>query len=582
MKNKRQALLAFVMALILAISPTAAFAAGNNATDSYYEWRYIELTPEALEIALQDFTYLTRKILEVAPAQNIIYRRFGISAEVFFFLWRQIIISNEPMPSLLSYFEPERWGDAPTDDLSIAADYLFTILALISMELHGLGHLIPMLGDEVEEVFHALVLTMQDDIEIDQEYLDWLLAEGFTSDEIRNWQASLQFDILHYAIYNTPSVLWFYDLDRTALDLDAYIGEILGFHEPENVTTAIIEPGRIAYIHIESFMGNIAFDSRTLFPFYEEIQDYEHLIIDLRGNEGGWVTHFPTNVVSMLIDEPISFTYYEFFIANDLTAPFFEYPVSMTGANLYAVLPISEFLADRDMSLFNRADAALLDYAIIWNVEIFPARNNIPFGGEIWILVDRYSASASEAAANMAISTGFATVVGEPTAGVTAVVYTYAALPNTGILFRIDLGYTVDQYGRSFEEFGVIPQIRNFFGRDAFETVLDIINDIPQTPVQPPLLTRPGAPTRPIIFEPFGDVPRRNIGGVEFVSIRLVANSLGYAVEWDGSNNAVVVTANDGSYWIVRVNVDGVFNDNGTVLVPFEKAVEMFGGRRSA
>jgi hypothetical protein len=84
--------------------------------------------------------------------------------------------------------------------------------------------------------------------------------------------------------------------------------------------------------------------------------------------------------------------------------------------------------------------------------------------------------SASEVAAIISLNTGFATVVGEPTAGVTGVVHTFVGLPNTGIVFRIDLGYTVDNLGRSFEEFGVIPQILNMPELDALETVLTIVN----------------------------------------------------------------------------------------------------------
>jgi len=204
------------------------------------------------------------------------------------------------------------------------------------------------------------------------------------------------------------------------------------------------------------------------------------------------------------------------------------------------------------MHQFNQEDLALLDYVIVWQVGVAPAENNTPFGGEIWLLVDGRSASASDNAATFSIATGFATVVGEPTAGITGVIYNYAALPNTGILFRIDLGYTVDQYGRSLEEFGVIPQIPNLLGWDALETVLTRIGF--EAPAEPDHSTAPEG----------------------FVSLRLAAYAHGYTVEWDGSTNSVLVIGEDGRVRVVAVSEEGTFNDNGTVFVTVEYAAALF------
>jgi hypothetical protein len=178
----------------------------------------------------------------------------------------------------------------------------------------------------------------------------------------------------------------------------------------------------------------------------------------------------------MLLSEEISFTFPEFFVASERTTALFGDPSSMVFANLYGIFPAAEFVESQNMTEFNPDDLALLDYAIVWEARYAPAPNAIPFNGEIWLLVDGLSASASVMAAKIAVNTGFATVVGEPTSVITGVAHTFAALPNTGILFRIDLGYTTDQYGRSIEEFGIIPQIPNAPGMDALETVLSIIN----------------------------------------------------------------------------------------------------------
>ena len=384
-------------------------------------------------------------------------------------------------------FMGERWVEEATDDLHIAADYLFSVLVMLAVEMGELGHMAPQPVSLIAELFFGQSFLLYAGVDID-ELMDDLdpamlymaIEEGYTYEEIealveRTIQAVLRFAELHVDAFSAPSALWFYGIDPYEFDFDVELAEQLGFMNPDNVTTAIIEEGRIAYFHIASFLNNLELDAETLFPFFEEIQDFEHLIIDLRGNMGGFVHWFPTNVAARLIDEPLSFEFTEFFIASELTAGFFENPHAVSGGISLGIYPIAERVEYLGLTEFNPYDLALLDYAIVWQSAAVPAEDNTPFGGEIWLLVDGSTGSTSEMAAKFSTLTGFATVVGEPTAGVTQVTHAFVPLPNTGILFRIDLGYTIDQYGRSIEEFGVIPHIFNAEGLDALETLLSII-----------------------------------------------------------------------------------------------------------
>jgi len=597
LKRKSLTSTAILLALVFIVTfaPTVVFAAQENTIlpflveeqepDMFDDLRIIELTTAARDIVLEDFDYLVYKILAVAPTQNIFYRRFGITLEYYFALYRQFIYDKMPVPSILSYIEPERWGEPHGGDLYIAADYLFTILDAITWELGGLGHLTTQFGEAVHQIAFGLAYIMNRGImELTEDEWNELLELGYAREDIqRNIDASFRFAELRYAIYNTQSVLWFYGIDPSEFDFDVDISEVIGFRDYYNVTAISLEPGVVAYVHIESFMNNVVLDSETLFPFFEEIRDYEHLIIDIRGNTGGWVNSFPANILSMLIDEKISFQHYEFFVASELTADFFENPSSMTDGLLYGIFPIAEFVEDRNMTYFNQQDLELLDYVMVWTVDHFPAEDNIPFNGEIWLLVDDMSMSASEMAAIISIGTGFATVVGEPTGGVTGVLYTYAALPNTGILFRIDLGYTVDSYGRSVEEFGVIPQVLSFPGMDALNTVFAIILEDQDTMIgflleyefdvlPGELLPPPPPPALPI------GSSHIVVDGVDFISLRFAAHAHGYSVSWDGSSNSVLIHSfgPEGGTRVVPVSVNGVFNKNGTVFVPVELAVELF------
>jgi len=238
--------------------------------------------------------------------------------------------------------------------------------------------------------------------------------------------------------------------------------------------------------------------------------------------------------------------------------------MSTTNAQLYGVFPAREYVAANNLQQFNQDDLALLDYALVWEIEITPAENNTPFSGEIWLLVDGGSASASEMAAKISINTGFATVVGEPTAGVTFTTHTFAALPNTGIAFRIDLGYTIDQYGRSIEEFGVIPQILNAEDMDALETVLAIIGTVADVPDTDD-------------YVDFADIPRIYVDGEAFVPVRLTAYAHGWTVEWDGANNAAILTDEQGAVVVLVVSTYRVFVNGGVMFMPLEYALEFFG-----
>jgi len=502
----------------------------------------ISLTPEAQAYALSDFVYLADKLVEVLPTQNIVMRR-GLDLVTLLDLYYQIIYNNIPVPSIAGMFMGERWPTTPTGTMYIAADYLFSALLLLAVDLGSLGHMEPQVPHVVHHYLFGAAHTLHNNPDEPQEVLQM-------------WQ-------LYYDILSAPSVLWFYDIDPAEFDMDGDLLDVVGLTNPDNITTDIIEPDYIAYLHIACFLNNIVLDSQTLFPFFQQIQDYQHLIIDLRGNAGGMVTSFPTNVISMLIDEPISFSYAEFFIAHDLTADFFEFPSNASEGSLYGVVPAREFVQANNMHQFEASDLALLDYALIWEIEIHPATDNIPFGGEIWILVDGTSASASEMAAKIAINTGFATVVGEPTAGVTFVTHTFAALSNTGIVFRIDLGYTVDIYGRSIEEFGVIPQIPNNADMDALETVLSIIG-----------FALEGVDTSPQDY--LAGIPHVYVGGVAFVPVRMTAYAFGWTVEWDQANSAAILVDDYGNAVVLTVSTYRVFIEGGTMFMPLEYVAQFF------
>jgi len=426
----------------------------------------IHLTEEARDLVLEDFDYLVKIILENAPSQVIFERRFDILLEDRLAEMRETIYNMEPIMSMYAILMGEfiSSGDSPIETREFAARYLSTLLLRFAMNIEGLGHLGPRdLQVYLEQLEDAAAVLHQGEI-IDGQ----LVING----EIR-WDARLE--QLRFDAFTAKSTLWFFDVNLDNLDLYRELSDI-GFRQAGNVRTEIIEENRIAYLHLSHFGNSPAFDSEILFPFFEEVQDFEHLIIDLRGNGGGLTRYFPNYIVAMLIDEPIEVRKNEFFMDGDRSYQLAEYSLASWFGSADEILLAREFVEEHDFPYFNKADLDILTHVISWKQEIVPRADNIPFAGKIWILVDSMSGSAAEVAAHVAIDSGFATVIGTPTAGVTGTMHMYIPLPNTGVLFRIDTGYTIDAYGRSLEEFGVTPQIVIPRGGDALREVLNLID----------------------------------------------------------------------------------------------------------
>jgi len=76
---------------------------------------------------------------------------------------------------------------------------------------------------------------------------------------------------------------------------------------------------------------------------------------------------------------------------------------------------------------------------------------------------------------------------------------------------------------------------------------------------------------------PIDTVERRYEDEMVFVPLRLTAYAYGATVVWDGPNQTVYVTSAHGDTWPVVVAQVGGFIDNGTVWVPYEYAISVFG-----
>jgi hypothetical protein len=234
----------------------------------------------------------------------------------------------------------------------------------------------------------------------------------------------------------------------------------------------------------------VTYELVRMIEIYDEIEDFEHLIIDIRGNRGGAglfqsLILWPNINVASQLEAPAGY----FFMAGEYNLRFLRL---LGGFNNPMIR--SEAVALDELGYFpylNEDDKQLFDYAL--SVTMTPMRLPLlrpalmspppgrgsrvePFGGKIWLLIDGYGFSAADDAAFLSRYSGFITVVGEQSGGVIGgTEAVWVSLPNSGIILSYDAVYLTDQYGRCRNEHPVKPHYFNRPGMDALETTLALI-----------------------------------------------------------------------------------------------------------
>lgn len=273
---------------------------------------------------------------------------------------------------------------------------------------------------------------------------------------------------------------------------DEDVGEIMRLNElalyiiesRENVNIEIIEGGRIAYLSVDSFLvsnAQIFVEERKIFGFFEEIQDFEHLIIDLRKNGGGRYD-YGLRLISALIQDTHIVDAFVFVNDGDsalaiMAPPDTRWPFYRKGFTEIEneLRPISEMMKEYELPELNNSDAERMSYGFRAHARISPSSmRHSGFKGEIWLLTSRNISSAAQITTWLFKETGLATLVGDVTGGNYGGERITRVLPNTGIPFLFDSLYITDHNGRPLEA-GTIPHHFNHPGMDAMETVLALI-----------------------------------------------------------------------------------------------------------
>jgi hypothetical protein len=270
----------------------------------------------------------------------------------------------------------------------------------------------------------------------------------------------------------------------------------IDFPEPRNINremlrTEIIEEERIMYLrfyHLNRWWNRR--EQIEMQNFYRNVQNFDHLIIDIRGNPGGNTSVFD-EMIRPIMNSTLSLQFHHFFKGGEYNVYFYSLLDNFPRISGYVygapfcISRVTNLFLQRYTPYYVLEDLSDFSHRGIGRRMVQPVHHTFeawhwPFSGRIWMLVDENVTSAANQVAAFYKYSRFATLVGETTRGISGSPATessnYFVLPNTGIIVRYDPAYVTTAFGRPLE-MGIEPHHFNRPGLCALETVLEIISE---------------------------------------------------------------------------------------------------------
>mgnify|MGYP005761324877 CR=1 FL=1 len=281
-----------------------------------------------------------------------------------------------------------------------------------------------------------------------------ILSKGFVEKLVYYYQniSIFSWRQMHLDILDNPLVQARYGLD---IDSNLYLNtdsQFMKNYKSNAVVQDIVED-KVASIYIPEMISydDIEQDRKLITEYLSKVKDYQALVIDIRGNDGGDSSYWQYFLLPLLLKEQLGVKTYTFYKDGELVEEYLK----KSRQNTLKV-------DDLDLSRFPNLSLEISEdftYYTENNLDILPSEEDyIGFDGNIYLFVDSNVYSSSESLAVYAKESGFATIIGQQTGGDgigTEPLITM--LPNSGYIFRFskEMGITSD--GTCNEEYGTTP-----------------------------------------------------------------------------------------------------------------------------
>jgi len=247
------------------------------------------------------------------------------------------------------------------------------------------------------------------------------------------------------------------------------------FCYPTTLSSPIIfntnETQSVAYIYFRSFSYYLEPYLQDILDFLNQLDNYQHLIVDIRGNVGGSSSNWFNYLVGPLITDR---KMHEGYIAykDGKYINIYRRQIAQAWSLSAEVIPpdfdsLPPEINDDDYSIYN------------FSFIIEPV-NEVDYNGTINLLIDKVSYSASENLALFCKQSNFATIYGTPSGG-DGVIPTpiFLTLPNSKIVIRTASTIGLENNGEASEESRTHPDVyyESSFG-DFNELIEFVIDDI--------------------------------------------------------------------------------------------------------
>jgi hypothetical protein len=221
------------------------------------------------------------------------------------------------------------------------------------------------------------------------------------------------------------------------------------FYPFPNLITRTYPDHNTSYIYIKTFdPSTIQELAPSIHQFLQETQNYQYLILDIRGNTGGAFYSWLDTIVYPLIEEPILHEYYLGYRDDPYIRSFHSEWLSTRET-----VPKTYF---RDL-----APEIQVDEYLIYNssARYFPS-DPINNTAHRILLTDRTVYSAAEGFTNFCKQTGFATIIGTTSGGDGFFIWpVFVVLPHSKLVITMTSSVSLDKYGYANEERRTTPDI---------------------------------------------------------------------------------------------------------------------------